>query len=153
MTAAAIVRRLIERGETLATAESLTGGRLGATIASVPGASAAYSGGVISYATEVKQSLLGVPADLVAEAGVVSAQCAAAMAEGVRRLLGATWGLSTTGVAGPDKQEGKSVGTVFVAISGPVDRVEQLALHGDREQIQLESVEAALRLLLAAEGP
>ncbi|MFT4010977.1 MAG: CinA family protein [Nocardioidaceae bacterium] len=143
-----LVGLLTERAESLATAESLTGGLLGATITEVPGASAVYFGGVISYATEVKQSLLGVPADLVAGVGVVSAECAAAMADGVRRLLGATWGLSTTGVAGPDEQEGKPVGTVFVAIAGPAPKVQELALEGDRERIRLETVEAVLRLLL-----
>lgn len=104
---------------------------------------------MVSYATEVKQSLLDVPDEIVAEHGVVSAECAAAMAEGVRRLLGSTWAVSTTGVAGPDEQEGKSVGTVFVAISGPVDHVEQLALGGDREAIRAAACETALAMLLS----
>lgn len=147
--ARAVVQRLTELGQTVATAESLTGGLVGVTITAVPGASAVYVGGVVSYATEVKQSLLDVPDEIVAEHGVVSAECAAAMAEGVRRLLGSTWAVSTTGVAGPDEQEGKSVGTVFVAISGPVDHVEQLALGGDREAIRAAACETALAMLLS----
>ena len=83
------------------------------------GASRVYRGGVVAYATEVKQQLLGVPPDLVARHGVVSAECARAMAEGARAALGADWAVSTTGVAGPDQQEGKPVGTVFVGVAGP----------------------------------
>lgn len=132
---------------TVATAESLTGGRLGALLTSVPGASACYRGGVIAYATELKISLLAVPAELVAEHGVVSGPCAAAMAEGVRRLSGATYGVATTGVAGPDLQEGHRAGTVFVGVSGPQGTVVRaLDLSGDRGEI----VEATCREALAA---
>ncbi len=97
-------------GASVATAESLTGGRLAALLTSVPGASATYVGGVVTYATELKQSLLGVPEALVAEHGVVSAPCARAMAAGVRGLTGSTYALATTGVAGPDRQEGQAAG-------------------------------------------
>ncbi len=110
---------LVSRGATLATAESLTGGRLAARITAVPGASQAYVGGVVAYATEVKQDLLGVPDPLLARHGVVSPECARAMAEGARRLLGASHALATTGVAGPDLQEGQPAGTVFVGVAGP----------------------------------
>src|SRR5690348_4767165 len=113
-TAAGVLARLRERGETLACAESLTGGGLAAALTAVPGASASMRGGVVSYATEVKRTVLGVTAELV-----ISAACAEQMAVGVRDLLGATWGLSTTGVAGPDTQEGQPVGTVFVGVIGP----------------------------------
>ena len=103
-SAAAQVHALLrEQGATVATAESLTGGQLAARLTSVPGASASYVGGVVSYATSVKTGVLGVPVDLVARHGVVSAECARAMASGVRRLLGSSYALSTTGVAGPGR--------------------------------------------------
>jgi len=135
-------------GETLATAESLTGGHLAAVVTDVPGVSDTYLGGVVSYATELKVSLLGVPADVVEKYGVVSAECAAAMATGVRGLTGASWTLATTGVAGPTEQEGKPVGTVFVGVAGPgyVDTVE-LSLDGDRPSIQSQTCEQALAAL------
>jgi len=138
-------------GETLATAESLTGGQLAATITGVPGVSAVYLGGAVTYATELKVALLGVPESVVATYGVVSAECATAMAAGVRRLTGATWTLSTTGVAGPTAQEGKPVGTVYVGIAGPgvLDAVA-LSLAGDRPTIQGETCERALAALEAA---
>ena len=116
--AAAVVRTLLGRGLTLATAESLTGGAVAAAVVSVPGASNVYVGGVVTYATALKVSLLGVPQDLVDSDGVVSAACARVMAERVRSLTGADVGVSTTGVAGPDPQEGKAPGTVFVAVAG-----------------------------------
>jgi nicotinamide-nucleotide amidase len=137
-------------GETLATAESLTGGQLAAVITGVPGVSAAYLGGVVSYATELKISLLGVPAELVEAHGVVSAECAMAMATGVRRLTGSTWALSTTGVAGPTEQEGKPVGTVYVGLAGP-GLIEAIALNldGDRPTIQAQTCDGALGALEA----
>ena len=143
--AAPILGLLAERHATLATAESLTGGQLAARVTAVPGASAVYAGGVVSYATEVKVAVLGVPADLVAAHGVVSAECAQAMAEGVRALLGTTYGVSTTGVAGPDTQDGQPVGTVFVAVAGPDGtEVVRLALAGDRAAIQAAAVDGAV---------
>lgn len=140
---------LVASGASLAVAESLTGGRLAAAVTAVPGASRAFLGGVVSYATEVKVGVLGVPADLVAAHGVVSAECAAAMAAGVRRLLGASYALATTGVAGPDRQDGRPPGTVYVALVGPDDvgEVLELALVGDRARIQDDTVTAALDLL------
>jgi nicotinamide-nucleotide amidase len=139
---------LVGRGATLATAESLTGGRLAARVTAVPGASRAYVGGVVGYASEVKEQLLGVSEDLVARHGVVSAECARAMAEGVRRLLGSTYALATTGVAGPDRQEDHAVGTVFVGLAGPgVLTVLALELSGDRERIQSRTCDEALAAL------
>ena len=139
---------LVSRGATLATAESLTGGRLAARITAVPGASRAYVGGVVAYATEVKQDLLGVPDPVLARHGVVSAECARAMAEGARRLLGASHALATTGVAGPDLQEGKPAGTVFVGVAGPAGTsVVALELRGDREGIQERTCDEALAAL------
>ena len=136
-------------GATLATAESLTGGGLAGSITSVRGASDVYLGGVVSYATSVKVDLLGVDPQIVARAGVVSAECAEAMADGVRRLTGATHALSTTGVAGPDRQEGKPAGTVFVGLAGPRGLTSvELALAGTRSAICAETRTAALDLLL-----
>ena len=141
---------LQEHGATVATAESLTGGQLAARLTSVPGASASYVGGVVSYATSVKTAVLGVPAGLVERHGVVSAECARAMAAGVRRLVGSSYAVSTTGVAGPDGQDGVPPGTVFVGLSGP-DGEAALALDltGDRVAIQAATCEAALEALLA----
>lgn len=145
-----LVHVLAARGLTLATAESLTGGQVAAAVTAVPGASRAYLGGVVSYATEVKVEVLAVSDDLVRQHGVVSEPCAAAMAEGVRARLGSDYGVATTGVAGPDPQEGKAVGTVFVAVAGPEGtRVQQLALSGDRPAIQHDTVDHAIRMLSA----
>src|SRR6478609_3367835 len=132
-------------GATLATAESLTGGRLAAAVTAVPGASAAYLGGVVSYATELKESLLGVPVAVVEQYGVVSGECARAMAEGCRVVTGATYAVATTGVAGPDLQEGKPVGTVFVGVAGP-DGVTAVSMElvGDRHQVQERACREAL---------
>lgn len=145
-----VLDRLRERGLTVATAESLTGGGLGARLTSVPGASASYAGGVISYATRLKVDLLGVPIEIIMGDGAVSAPCARAMAAGVRRLLGADVGVATTGVAGPDRQEGKPAGTVFVAVAdADGEAVRALRLDGDRDAIRAATTDAALDLLLS----
>lgn len=143
------VRALRRLGLTLATAESLTGGGLGEAVTSVPGASAVYAGGVVTYATRLKVDLLGVPADVVARHGVVSAECAASMAGRVRDLAGTDVGLATTGVAGPDPQEGRPVGRVYVAVADAAEvEVEELSLTGDRAAIRRASAEAVLDLLV-----
>lgn len=135
---------------TVATAESLTGGRLAARMSEAPGSSEIFLGGAVTYATEAKVKVLGVPQEVVDEHGVVSAECARAMAEGARRLLGSTYGVSTTGVAGPDTQEGKPVGTVFVGVAGPEGTdVVPLALDGGRDAITTETVAAAVEALVA----
>lgn len=142
-----LVARLKQRGETLATAESLTGGLVGAALTDVPGVSAVYRGGVVVYATDLKASLAGVPADLLADVGPVHPDTAAALATGVRERLGATYGLATTGVAGPDPQAGVEAGTVYVAVAGPGEvRVRKLSLKGDRATVRQGSVLAALEL-------
>ncbi|WP_435741608.1 CinA family protein [Nocardioides sp. SYSU DS0663] len=135
-------------GHTLASAESLTGGRLAVKLTETPGASETFLGGVVTYATELKHHLLEVPQELIDEHGVVSPECARAMAAGVRKLTGATYGVSTTGVAGPGEQEGKEAGTVFVGFSGPglLEAVE-LALGGDRVTVQDLTVQEALHKL------
>lgn len=139
---------LAERGATLAVAESITGGLLGAALTDMPGASHTFRGGVLAYATELKESMLGVPGPLLAAEGPVSAQVAAAMAAGVRDRLDATYGVALTGVAGPDPQGGCAPGTVFIGIAGPDDgQVRELALSGDRAAIRREAVQSALEFL------
>jgi nicotinamide-nucleotide amidase len=142
-----VVEALRSRAETLAVAESLTGGLLAATIVDVPGASKVFRGGLVVYATDLKHTLAGVDADLLAALGPVDGTVAAQLADGARSRCGATWGLATTGVAGPDSQDGKPVGTVFVALSGPASAVERLSLTGDRPTIRRGAVAAALALL------
>jgi nicotinamide-nucleotide amidase len=155
--AADVVRLLRVRGESVAVAESLTGGLVAAEITGVPGASKAFRGSVTAYATDLKHELLGVDATLLARHGAVDPQVAGQMAAGVRKALGADWGIATTGVAGPEPQDGKPVGTVFVAVEGPFGadpdsagggKVEALRLNGDRAEIRRESVRSVLALLL-----
>lgn len=156
-TATDVVRLLTVKGGTLAVAESLTGGLVAAEITSVPGASKVFRGSVTAYATDLKRELLGVDEALLAARGAVDPQVAAQMAAGVRKALGADWGIATTGVAGPDPQDGQPVGTVFVAVDGPFGpdsrsapggKVEGLRLNGDRAEIRRESVRSVLVLLL-----
>lgn len=145
--AAAVVHALVERGETLAVVESLTGGLLSATIVEIAGVSSVFRGGLVVYATDLKSSLAGVPADLLAERGPVDPDVALALAEGGRRRCGADWCLSTTGVAGPEPQGGKPVGTVFVAVAGPAGAaVRELDLGGGRAAVRSGAVTAVLRL-------
>ncbi|MPY63037.1 CinA family protein [Streptomyces spongiae] len=152
-----VLRLLGVRGETLAVAESLTGGLVAAEITAAPGASKVFRGSVTAYATELKREVLGVDATLLAAEGAVNSQVAAQMAAGVRKFLGADWGVATTGVAGPEPQDGQPVGTVFVAVDGPFDadsecpgggKVAALRLNGDRAEIRMESVRSVLALLL-----
>lgn len=144
----AVVAALRERHLTIATAESLTGGLLCAALTDVPGASSVVRGGVVSYATDLKGSLLGVDADLLRARGAVDPDVAVQMAEGVRRLVAADIGVATTGVAGPDPQDGRPVGTVHLAVAGPGStRVRSLLLEGDRAAIRGSTVAAALELV------
>jgi nicotinamide-nucleotide amidase len=143
-----LIVRLARLGQTMATAESLTGGLVAATVVDVPGSSAVLRGGLVVYATELKHSLAGVDADLLAAEGPVSPAVAVSLARGARLRCGADWGVATTGVAGPDPQDGKPVGTVFVAVSGPTaEEVRELHLAGDRPTIRAATVKAALDLL------
>ncbi|GAB3145685.1 CinA family protein [Micromonospora sonneratiae] len=147
--AAAVVQALADRGETFAVVESLTGGLVAATVVDIAGASAAFRGGLVVYATELKATLAGVPDDLLAARGPVDPDVALALAEGGRRRCGADWGLATTGVAGPEMQDGKPVGLVFVAVAGPTGAVvRRLDLDGGRVAIRAAAVTAALRLLV-----
>lgn len=137
-------------GKTLVTAESLTGGGIGAAITAVSGASAIYKGGVISYVNAVKNQILGVPESVLERFGAVSAPSAEAMAVGVRKLLNADIAVSVTGLAGPGGDEfGHPVGTVFI---GYDDEKATLVKHccfcGTREEIREQTIETALKLIL-----
>src|SRR4051794_20622331 len=154
--AARVQALLIERGETVATAESLTGGRLASALTEAPGSSQSYLGGVVAYATSVKRSVLGVPAAVVEQHGVISSECALAMARGAAAVTGAPWGIGTTGVAGPDEQEGHPPGTVHVGLVGPgVSTALALELVGGRKAIQdrtcLEALSALAGILSTAD--
>jgi len=144
---------LTARGETVAAAESLTGGLVAAALTSVPGASAAFRGGVIAYAPDLKASVLGVPAGLLSAHGAVHPQVAAAMAEGARTRLGATFGVATTGVAGPDPADGQPVGRVYIAAASAAgSAVSELVLTGSRSRIREATVQAVLSLLIRKIG-
>ncbi|MGP3986690.1 CinA family protein [Streptomyces sp. 3N207] len=164
--AGGVLALLTGRSQTLAVAESLTGGLLAAEITAVPGASRAFRGSVTAYATALKRDVLDVDGALLEERGAVDAEVALQMARGVRTALSADWGLATTGVAGPEPQDGQPVGTVYVAVVGPTAAavVEKLQLEsgrsGDRAGetgeeagervragIRTESVRGALELL------
>jgi len=145
-----LIAQLTARGETVAVAESLTGGLVVATLVDVPGASAVVRGGVVAYATPIKHGLLGVDADLLAANGAVDPEVARQMASGARTALSidgvpATWGISTTGVAGPDPQDGAAVGTVFVGIASAAGATAyELHLDGDRDAIRHATVSELL---------
>ncbi|MCX6405126.1 MAG: CinA family protein [Actinobacteria bacterium] len=150
-------------GRTVASAESLTGGLVGAALTAVPGSSQVYRGGVIPYATDLKSSLLDIP-KLTMNHGPVSSEVAAAMAVNAAYLLNSDFGVATTGVAGPNAQDDKPVGTVFIAVFrrgrdglevlSSVEHLELTSNHADpvaaRADIREQSVMAALALLLAA---
>ena len=154
MTAQDIVGRLETRGESLAVAESLTGGALASAIVDVPGASKVFRGAIVAYQLLVKTSLLSVPAAMLEEHGAVSAPVAEAMATGAKEALQATWSVATTGVAGPDPdpQTGLEPGTVVISVAGPrgVAATEKAVFVGNRAEIRAQSVEKALWLLNSA---
>ncbi|MDP9027002.1 MAG: nicotinamide-nucleotide amidohydrolase family protein [Actinomycetota bacterium] len=149
-----LIDELTRRGLTIAVAESLTGGLVVAELIAVPGASAVVRGGVVAYATELKASLLGVDAALLAEKGPIDAEVARQMAEGVRWRLGhdgapADVGLATTGVAGPDSQDGHPVGEVWIGVAiGEVVTAHGLTLTGDRASIRSAVVSESLARVL-----
>ncbi len=155
----ALAHQLLElagaSGLSIATAESLTAGLLAARLVDVPGASRVFRGGIVAYDTALKHSLLGVDAALLSEAGPVDPRVAVQLAEGVRAACAidgrpADVGIATTGVAGPDRQNGHAVGEVYVAVSSSAGvRVEQHQCHGDRAEIRTQTVLHALRLAIA----
>lgn len=151
--ARAVLRLLEERGATLAVAESLTGGLVAALLVGVPGASTVFRGGAVVYATDAKAAVLGVDADLLDRRGAVDGDVAVEMARGARRLFEADVAVATTGVAGPEPQDGHDPGDVFVAVDAEprvagatATAVERLCLPGDRASVRAAAVEAALDL-------
>ena len=156
-TAEKLVRVLTEKKMTCATAESCTGGGVGYAITGVSGASAVFWGGVISYDNSVKRDVLGVPEEVLATKGAVSSECAAAMAEGARRLLKTNLAVSLTGIAGPGGGTAeKPVGLVWFGLASGGSRsratviTEKKIFPGDRESVRSAAIEHALRLLLNA---
>ncbi|MFC4126682.1 CinA family protein [Nocardia rhizosphaerae] len=144
-----LVTAMAAAGQTLATAESLTAGLLAATVAGVPGASAVLRGGLIVYATDLKNQLACVDDNTLRLHGPVDASTAEQLAVGARKRCGADWGVGLTGVAGPDSQDGHPVGTVYLGVAGPShSEVVRLKLHGDRWTIRIGAVHSAVRELL-----
>lgn len=146
-----LVSELRSRGTSLATAESLTGGMLGSLVTSVPGASAVYRGGVISYATQVKVELLEVPIEMVNAVGVIDPDVVMQMAQGAARVVGSEIALATTGVAGPDWQDGKPPGTCFIGLFDARDGAtyaSALTLVGSRQEIREQVCGQAVRFAL-----
>ncbi|HET7397938.1 MAG TPA: CinA family protein [Intrasporangium sp.] len=152
-TSGRIVRHLTGLGQTVACAESLTAGLVAAALADVPGASLVLRGAVVAYAADLKVALLGVDPGLLERVGTVDPAVAAAMASGARTRLGATWGLATTGVAGPGPAEGKPAGTVDIAVAGPAGiRTERLRLQGSRAHVRAAAVRQLLDLAATQMG-
>ncbi|MEI7899786.1 MAG: nicotinamide-nucleotide amidohydrolase family protein [bacterium] len=149
---ARLAEACVRRGLTVATAESCTGGLIAARITSVPGASAVFLGSVVSYANAAKRDLLGVSQDVLDRWGAVSAECAEAMAAGVRERLKADVAVSVTGIAGPDGgTPQKPAGLVFIGVATTAGvRVERCLFAGDREAVRRQAADRALALLLEA---
>ncbi|GAC1396357.1 MAG: CinA family protein [Mycobacterium sp.] len=148
--ARALIADLTVCRQSIATAESLTGGLLSATLAGVAGASVVLRGGLVTYVEDTKIALAGVAPQLLDAVGPVAAPTARAMAVGARQRCGATWGVGLTGAAGPEPHGGHPVGTVFLGIAGPVDtEVVELALRGSRWDIRIAAVHEAISRLRA----
>jgi nicotinamide-nucleotide amidase len=142
--AQSIIEILTSRGQTLAVAESLTGGGLGFALTQVPGASAVFLGGIISYTTEVKVRELGVGQSAIDKYKVVSEEVAIEMAEGAKNRFATTWAISTTGVAGPGDYQGVREGTVWIAIRGPINQSLTLTLDGGRDGVRQGAISSAI---------
>ncbi|CAN2205336.1 cinA_cterm, competence/damage-inducible protein CinA C-terminal domain [Candidatus Nanopelagicaceae bacterium] len=139
-----ILTILRQRGESICVAESLTGGGLAEALSSLPGSSEVFKGSITAYQSQIKISLLKIPAELISEFGVVSEEVAAAMAGGAKDLMDSTWSISTTGVAGPGPSAGVAAGTVWVAIAGPISQTLQLELSGTREIVRNATIAGAI---------
>lgn len=155
-----VVATMSQRDLTLATAESLTGGMLGATITSVPGASRVYLGGAIAYASNLKEHMLGVERIDIEAHSVISGQVATGMAVGAREMTLADWVIGVTGVAGPDSQDGHAPGEVWISVVGPKIgalpspiQTQQFQFAGDRRSVRESTVAAALEMLLRILSP
>lgn len=154
------VKTFTQRGITLATSESLTGGLVGATITAVPGASVIYLGGVIAYDVQMKAALSGVPKAILDSYGVVSEQTVTEMAVGVQALTRADWAIAVSGVAGPTTQQGHEPGEVWICVAGPRTashhhflQSRQFHFDGDRDAVRGQTVAAALEMLLTMVSP
>ena len=139
-----IIETLASRGQTLAVAESLTGGGLGFALTQIPGASAVFLGGIISYTTEVKVRELSVGQSIIDRYKVVSEEVAIEMAEGAKNKFATTWAISTTGVAGPGDYQGVREGTVWIAIRGPINQSLTLTLDGGRDGVRQGAISSAI---------
>ncbi|MDO5535390.1 MAG: CinA family protein [Propionibacteriaceae bacterium] len=155
-----VITTLQHRTLTLAVAESVTGGLIGATLTTVPGASKVYLGGVVSYATRLKTELLDVPRASIDTHTVISEEVAISMAVGLQRRTDADWVIAVTGVAGPDPQDGHEAGEVWICVLGPripslpqFQQVERFDFEGDRDAIREQTVDAACRMLLRVVSP
>lgn len=145
------VRKALELSRTVATAESLTAGMVSAVLADTPGASGMLQGGVVAYQNSVKENVLRVPPELLADVGSVDSGVAAAMAAGARTALGADIGISATGVAGPEAHDGKPVGTVYIGIATSAGTAGfEYLFSGNRAEIRGQACGAALERLLEA---
>ena len=154
-TAEEVIKKMTHRSVTLATCESLTGGGIGAALTSVPGASAVYRGGLITYARVLKARLAGVDPELIDSEGVVNELTALQMAVGAKARCDSDWAIATTGVAGPTETDGAKVGTVWFAVVGPrvgmspaPQYTELRVFDGDREAVRDAAVEHAFEMLL-----
>jgi nicotinamide-nucleotide amidase len=152
--AQSVVEKLTELEQTLAVAESCTGGRLSAAVTAIPGSSKVFLGGIVSYTNDVKEALLDVSDETLRLHGAVSEQTAREMARGVMHRLSSDFGIGITGVAGPGESEGKPAGLVYVGWAGPdgFSNVARMRFPGDREQVQTQSVELALAGLMQRLG-
>ena len=139
-----VVAYLEDRGETVSVAESLTAGGLGHAITFTPGASRVFLGGIIAYSNQVKTDILGIDPSLIEEFSVVSEEVANAMADAVKEKFGTTWGIATTGIAGPGDYQGIPEGTVWVSIRGPINQTIQLQLDSGREAIRTGAISSAI---------
>ncbi|MGI5988841.1 MAG: CinA family protein [Lachnospiraceae bacterium] len=154
-TACMLVTALKACHRKMATAESLTGGLIAATVVSIPGASNCFEQGYITYSDDAKSKMLGIPRENIREWKAVSENTARAMAESAAKLAGSEYGLSATGVAGPDKEDGQDVGTVYIGCSYPDEKggracdVRKLSLSGTRNEIRMQTVLLAMKFLLS----
>lgn len=151
---AALCQLFRDRGWSLATAESCTGGRLGDLITGRPGSSEFYLGGVVAYSNRAKTELLGVESGIIREKGAVSPETALAMARGARKVFGSTVGAAITGIAGPGGgSPEKPVGLVYISLAGPRgEKVERHVFAGSRDEIKLRAARRAIALLVEAAG-
>lgn len=152
--AAEVIKKMANRSVTLSTCESLTGGGIGAALTAVPGASAVFTGALVTYARELKSTLAGVDENLIQTEGVVNELTALQMAIGAKKACNSDWAVATTGVAGPTETDGAKVGTVWFAVVGPRIGMSQpqyselREFEGDREHIRNLAIEHAFEMLL-----